>query len=234
MLKLKFTAFHPINNIDLAERYLAGHRKVLEDYGVTNITTNSRGWLEMEHVYAIVVEDETGQLVGGVRMQMADGVHQLPVEKAIGNMDARIFDIVKTYAGRGVGELCALWNAKSVAGYGISVLLTMAGISITNQVNCNTLMGICADYTLQMFKSVGFVVDNTLGIDGTFHYPSEDYKTRVLGILNSETLDTALPEYQQIMMALRNVPVQHRIETGPKGEIEIDYNLLMKDNNLKH
>lgn len=228
MLKLKFKAFHPIKDISLSERYLSGHRKVLEDYGITNITTNTRVWLDMECVWAIVAENEEGELVGGIRIQMADGAHPLPVEKAIGKMDARIHDIVRRYYDHGVGELCALWNAKSVAGYGISVLLTMAGISITNQVNCNTLMGICGDYTLQMFNNVGFVVDNTLGINGEFYYPKEEFIARVLGILNSETLDTAIPEYRKIMIDLRDCPVQNKIENGPKGEIDIDYDLLMQ------
>ncbi len=142
MLKLRFKAFHPINDVALSERYLTGHKQVLQDYGITNITTNNRVWIDMQSVYAIVAENEQGELVGGIRLQMADGVHPLPVEKAIGHMDGRIHDVVKSYADQGVGELCALWNAKSVAGYGISVMLTMAGISITNQVNCNTLMGI--------------------------------------------------------------------------------------------
>ncbi|MCD6012544.1 MAG: hypothetical protein K0Q79_2406 [Flavipsychrobacter sp.] len=227
MLRLKFKAFHPIKDIELSERYLAGHKKVLEDYGITNITSNNRVWLDMECVYAIVAENEEGELVGGIRVQMADGVHPLPVEKAIGHMDARIHDVVNKYADHGVGELCALWNAKSVAGYGISVLLTMAGISITNQVGCSTLMGICGDYTLEMFKNVGFVVDKTLGIDGEFYYPKEDFIARVLGILNSKTLDTARPDYKERMINLRDNPNQHFAETGPKGLVEIDYNLLI-------
>ncbi len=227
MLKVKFIAFHPVKNVELSERYLAGHKKVLQDYGITNITTNNRVWLDMECVYAIVAENEEGELVGGIRLQMADGVNPLPVEKAIGHMDARIHDVVKKYADNGVGELCALWNAKQVAGYGISVLLTMAGISIANQVKCSTLMGICGDYTLEMFQNVGFVVDNTLGIGGEFYYPKEDFIARVLGILNSKTLDTAKPEYKARMIDLRNNPMQTFIETGPKGQIEIKYELVI-------
>lgn len=227
MLKLKFTAFHPIKDVVLSERFLAGHKKVLEDYGITNITTNNRAWLDMESVYAIVAEDEGGELVGGIRLQLADGVHPLPVEKAIGSMDPRIHEVVKAYADHGVGELCALWNAKKVAGYGISVLLTMAGISIANQVSCSTLMGICGDYTLEMFNNVGFVVDNTLGMNGEFYYPKEDFIARVLGILNSKTLDTARPDYKERMMNLRNNPLQHYVERGPKGEVEIDYRLVI-------
>ena len=231
MLKLKFTAFHPIDDITLSERYLAGHKKVLEDYGITNITSNNRVWFDMPCVYAVVAENEDGELVGGIRIQLADGIHPLPVEKAIGHMDARIYDVVKSYYENGVGELCALWNAKPVAGYGISILLTIAGISITNQCSCNTIVGICAEYTLKMFNSVGFVVDNTLGINGVFHYPKEDYTARVLGILNAKSLAAAEQENRERILDLRSRPKQHCQENGPKGPVDIEYDLII--NNIR-
>lgn len=227
MLKLKFTAFRPVDDLALSERYLKGHTKVLEDYGITNITSNNRVWLEMPCICGVVAEDENGELVGGIRVQMADGVHPLPVEKAVGHMDNRIYDVVKKYYDNGVGELSALWNAKSVAGYGVSVLLTRAGISLTNQMQCNTLVGICGDYTLEMFKNVGFVVDNSLGSNGEFFYPKQDFIARVLGILNSKNLETAEAENRKRMLDLRANPVQKYMENGPKGLVEVDYNLLI-------
>jgi hypothetical protein len=228
MLKLKFTAFHPIKDTKLSERYIAGHRKVLEDYGITNITSNNRIWLDMESVYGIVAENEEGELVGGIRIQMADGVHPLPVEKAIGYMDARIYDIVKKYFDNGVGEISALWNAKQVAGYSVSVFLIRAVVSITNQFGCNTLVGLCGEHTLQMLTNVGFVVDKTLGMEGGFYYPKEDFIARVLGILNSKNLDTAKEEDKQRMFELRNNPVQHYQEIGRRGIVDIDYDLNLK------
>lgn len=227
MLKIRFKAFQPIFEPEMSERYILGHRNVLESYGITNITSNNRVWLEMRDVYAVVAIDENDELVGGIRVQMADGVNPLPVEKAIGKMDARIHDVVKRYSENGVGELSALWNAKSVAGYGISVLLTRAGISITNQVKCGTLVGICGDYTLPMFKNVGFVIDNTLGINGEFYYPKEDFIARVLGILNAKNLETAEPVNRERMLDLRARPVQHFEEEGPKGLVSVDYDLVM-------
>src|SRR5579872_4476168 len=102
MLNLKFKAFQPIKEITLSERYIAGHKKVLEDYGITNITSNNRVWLDMPCVYAVIAENEEGEVIGGIRVQMADGTHPLPVEKAIGHMDARIYDVVKSHYENGV------------------------------------------------------------------------------------------------------------------------------------
>jgi hypothetical protein len=180
-MKLRFRAFKATENPELCEKYLDGHVSVLVNYGITNITTNNRDWMKWDTVYCVIAEKEDGTVVGGVRTQVADGVNPLPVEKAIGKMDPNIHEIVKQYLQEGVGELCALWNAKEVAGMGLSIMLVRAGISTLNQINCRTLMGICADYTLKMFRKVGFVVDTSLGEGGEFTYPNENYVARVLG-----------------------------------------------------
>lgn len=228
-MKLIFRAFKATENRELCKRYLAGHIQVLVNYGITNITTNNEEWMDWDFVYCVIAEKEDGTVVGGVRTQIADGKYPLPVEKAIGKMDPKIHEIVQQYQPDGVGELCALWNAKEVAGMGLSIMLVRAGIAMLNQVKCNTLMGICADYTLKMFRKVGFVVDNTLGNKGEFVYPNENYVARVLGILNAKDLSTA-EEFDRLkMLDLRENPVQICTEKGANDvTIEIEYLLLLK------
>ncbi len=227
-MKVRFRAFRAIDDPELCARYVQGHVQVLLSYGITNITSNNQEWMKWGTVYGVVAETEDGTLVGGIRIQLADGINQLPVERAIGHLDANIHTIVKQYINDGVGELCALWNAKEVAGMGLSIMLVRAGISILNQVNCNTLMGICADYTLKMFRKVGFVVDTSLGKKGEFVYPNENYVARVLGILNAKDLSTA-EEFDRLkMLDLRASPIQICEETGPNDvKVEIDYHLLL-------
>lgn len=228
-MKLIFRAFKATESRELCERYLQGHIQVLVNYGITNITTNNKDWMDWDSVYCVIAEKEDGTVVGGVRTQIADGVNQLPVERAIGKMDPKIHEIVKSYQDDGVGELCALWNAKEVAGMGLSIMLVRAGISTLNQIKCNTLMGICADYTLKMFRKVGFVVDNSLGDHGEFVYPNENYIARVLGILNAKDLSTAEEFDRKKMLDLRQNPVQICQETGANDiTIEIEYLLLLK------
>jgi hypothetical protein len=230
-MKLRFRAFKATDNPELCEKYLEGHVQVLVNYGITNITTNTRDWMQWDTVYCVIAEKEDGTVVGGVRTQIADGIHPLPVEKAIGKMDPNIHKMVQQYLAEGVGELCALWNAKEVAGMGLSIMLVRAGISALNQINCHTLMGICADYTLKMFRKVGFVVDTSLGQGGEFVYPNENYVARVLGILNATDLATAEDFDREKMLALRRDPEQTCIETGPNDvKIEVEYHLLIDKN----
>lgn len=227
--RLIFKAFRAINDADACVSFKEGHNSVLKDYGITNITTNNDVWMQNPNMYCIVALSADGkETLGGIRIQISDTENLLPVEKAIGKMDGRIYEIVKKFRENGgVGELCALWNAKKVAGVGISILLTRAGISVTNQLSINTLVGICGEYTLKMFQKVGFVVDNSLGFNGLFPYPKDEFTARVLGILNSHTLDTAEDYDKDRIQNIRENPVQLSIEQGTREEIEIEYNLIM-------
>ena len=227
--RLCFRAFRAIEEPETCIRFRDGHVSVLKDYGITNITTNNDEWMRNPNIYGIVAEIYPDmEVVGGIRVQISDEQNWLPVEKAISKMDPRIHDIVKKYRDDGgVGELCALWNAKRVAGIGISVLLTRAGISMANQLDFETLVGICAEYTLDMFRRVGFVVDDSLGVKGEFQYPNENYIARVLGIMNASTLSTAHEYDKMRMQSLRDYPEQLTVEQGTKEKIEIQYRLTL-------
>lgn len=227
MRKFTFRSFTAIKDLDTCERYLDGHVQVLRDYGITNITTNNRLWMDLPSVHGIVAEDEEGKVVGGVRVHIADGIHPLPVEKAVGYMDPKVAHVINEYFDDGTGELCGLWNAKSVAGIGISLLLVRAGIAIVNQIRLGSLFTICGDYTMPMVRRVGFIVENGIGNNGEFFYPKDDYIARVLRKMNAETLETADEYDRDRIFDLRNNPIQHTIEQGPKGEIDIDYQLLI-------
>ena len=226
MLKIKLHAFGAAKDRASCEDFLSGHQKVLKDYGIENITTNSESWFDNPNVYGVLaVDQQTGEIVGGIRVHKADGAHLLPVEEAVGDLDPAVHEIVERYTEDGVGELCALWNSRSVAKIGISTLLTRAGISIINQLDFRILMGICADYTLPMFTRVGFVVDNSLGDRGEFAYPNEEYVARVLGILDADSLDTAHNYDKARMLDLRNNPIQSVVEQGRRGEVDVRYDL---------
>jgi len=229
MTKFRIKVFKANENYNLCQDYLRGHQQVLKDYGIENISTNTETWFTIPNVYGLLVYyEDTDEVVGGVRVQIADGKIPLPVESAIGNLDPLIFKIIKDNLDSGTGEICGLWNAKKIAGMGISIILLRAGISIVSQIKLDSLFTICADYTLGMVRKVGFVQEDSLGNQGTFEYPNSSYIARVLRKLNSVTLDTAEEYDRNKIFFLRENPVCKLIETGPKGDFEVEYNLLIK------
>jgi hypothetical protein len=224
---IRIRAFCPVDEGAVCLEYIEGHRMVLEDYGILNVTSYNKDWISNPHAYGVIAEKD-GVLVGGIRVEVADGIHMLPVETAVGKMDPKVFDLVRKHrTDGGTGELCGLWNSKKVAGQGISVLLVRAAISIINQLKFRTLLGICAEYSLPMFSRVGFIIDTSLGDHGNFEYPTAEYQANVVGILNAENLATSNPYDRERMLYLRANPQKIITETGPKGDLEIEYNLLV-------
>ncbi|MGZ3930653.1 MAG: hypothetical protein ACXVP0_04630 [Bacteroidia bacterium] len=229
--KLKIRGFRAVNEPATCQIYGKGHLQVLVDYNVMKVTSYNNAWMSNPSAYVVIAEQaSTGEMVGGIRVEVAKGVFPLPIETAIGQLDSRIHEKIRGYALHGgCGELCGLWNSKEVKGVGISFFLTRAAVSIVNQLKFKTMVGICAEYTLRMFADVGFEIDNSVGNNGEFPYPDDRYLTRALGILNAETLETANPYDKERMLGLRNNPVQTRVETGSRGDVEVTYDLRMED-----
>ncbi len=226
--KLKVFAFRAIDNPELCMEYLYGHKKVLIDHGIENVTTNNNLWLHNPHVYCVVARNLVSkELIGGVRIQVADGIHPLPVEEAIGEMDPKIHEKVDWYARNGgIGESCGLWISKSAKGVGVSRYLMRASVASASQIRFGTMLGICAGYTLKLFGEIGFVIDRELGDKGNFPYPNHKYIAHVIGILNAITIETANKEDKDVMLDFRERPIQNRIEKNKNITSEILYELL--------
>lgn len=225
----QFRAFRAIDDLESCERYRDGHRQVLIDYGISNITTNTEDWMYNPLMYCIVAEEvSTGDMIGGVRVQVSDENTLLPVENAVGRIDDSIYDYITAFRNDGgVGEICALWNAKKVAGKGISLLLIRSGISIVNQLDINSLVTICADYTMWMVRRVGFLVETSLGNGGEFKYPNNNYIARILHRVDTNVLEHADEWDRNRIFDLRKNPKQNTLETGAKTDVTIHYNLTI-------
>ena len=234
MHEFNIRVFRAIYDEESCRLFINGHTKVLIDYGVTMITSSKPTWLTDPNVYCVVAEiPGTKNIVGGVRVHISDGESPLPLEEAIGKLDPTIYKIVNSYIEDGVGEICGLWNSKEVSGLGLSVVLTRAGITIVEQLHFQSLMTICADFTLNMCINLGFLINNSLGDGGKFPYPTDEYITRVLGIMNAQSLEAAAIYDKEMMMTLRNDLTQTRIEKEKEKEFLVYYNLKLAKSSLK-
>lgn len=231
MEKYKFRAFRAIDDIGACQLYFKGHINVLSIFGVTQVTSAKDDWMFNPGAYVITAESYSGDLVGGIRIHLVGGSQPLPIEGAIGDMDPKIYAMVKEKGRTGAGELCGLWNSREVAGKGISVLLTRAGIAIATQIKALTVFGICADFTLPMFKDVGYVVETSLGNKGTFYYPKEDFNANAL-IMDAINLVSANSFDRELIFDLRKNLKQTRIEKGAKITLEIAYDLFIPERAL--
>jgi hypothetical protein len=235
MIEVKIRVFRAVDETEICQKYLEGHRNVLEIHRILQVTSNNDEWLKNPSVYAITAESIIdNELYGGIRVQKVGGTQRLPVEIAIEKMDPHISDLIRKYAVNGAGELCGLWNSPKVSGKGLSFLLTRMGISIVNQLQIKTMFGICAELTLPMFKKVGYEIEESLGDKGVFPYPRPDLPAFALIIKDTTTLEKADEVEREKIFELRHILKQKIIEQGPKGELYIEYDLYIPASWIKN
>jgi hypothetical protein len=223
---VRFRAFKATDDEASCFKFIEGHRRVLEIFGITMITSAKHEWVYHDNTYVILVESlEDGRALGGARIQIADEHLALPIETAIGKLDVNIF---KQLDGRKplTGELCGLWNSKEIAGFGVgSIFLIRAAVALAYSLNLTSLFALCAPATVRGGKKTGFDINIELGNKGQFYYPKLDLIATAVIIDNLRTLEKAEPEIRDLVFDLINNPTQVRQEKSPKGDIEISYEL---------
>jgi hypothetical protein len=211
--------------------FAEGHAKVLLDYGVTKVTSSNNDWFFNPNVYVVLVLAEDGEVVGGERIHMVHKDYPLPIENAITIVDKKVHPLVASYAQKGLtGELCGLWNSKSIAGRGVSVLLTKLGVALAKILNMSSLFVLCAPYTVEMCQKAGFEIETSIGNNGTFIYPKLDLIATSLCIKDMADLKTADDAFKKQIFSFVENPIGSFIETGAKGEFNVDYDLAIKVN----
>lgn len=226
-MRVRIRAVRSISDTTTTNKYIDGHFSVLESYGVTKVTSADRSWAENPNVYLLVVESEDGSKVfGGGRVQIKSGKYNLPLEPAIVEKDTRIVEYMTQYQDMEVAELCGVWNSKEIAGYGIgSIFLIRAGVAVASLLKLKSLMGFCSPFTLQNCQRLGFKIIEGLGDSGTFLYPKEGLIATILDIKNLQELPNAKCDEREKIFYLKNNPAHEAIETSPKGDFTILYDL---------
>ncbi len=232
---LKFRAFRAVDDRLSCERYLEGHQHVLKVFDIAHITSAKPVWLDNPNCYIIMLESLYGDKVyGGARIQIADGIHSLPIEDAIAELDSNVTQLVAEKSQGGTGELCGLWNSREVAGYGLgSIFLGRTSIAVVSQLNINSLFALCAPATLRNCLKSGFEIERSLGNRGAFNYPKSDLIATALLMNDPIGLSKTLPSEREFILDLRNTPNQLKVETTLRGSLSIEYDLSINKNKLK-
>lgn len=230
---VKIRAFRATDDWAACRRFIEGHKRVLENHGIDKVTSSNDEWASMSSVFVIVVETLDGQkLFGGARIHAADGIHPLPIESAVGDMDPAIYPMVSTFARKGTGEICGLWNSKEVAGLGIGAIFSSrAAVVIAEQIGLDTLFSLCSPVTLKFCEYGGSRVIYSLGNEGTFYYPKINLLATAVCIYDTITLPDTHPMERRKVFQLRHQLQQIESERSPfrteAPEIMIHYELVV-------
>jgi hypothetical protein len=233
-MEIQIKVFRADQEPEHCMRYVEGHRKVLEAYGVTQVTSANLDWMHEPYSYIIIVESaDDGRVLGGARVQLASGTVPLPIETAINELDTRIYEFVRQKSLHRTAEFCGAWNSKEVAGYGIgSIFLGRVCVSIILQLKLGSIFAFASPASLKICQRVGFRIIRSLGINGIFYYPKEDLIATALIIEDPVEILGAREADREKIMALRKNLVQQAVERGPRGEIRVDYDLCINSRDI--
>lgn len=226
---LRIRAFRATDDPNTCAKFIEGHSKVLENHGISKVTSSKDTWAESPAVFVVVVESQDGErLFGGARVHAADGKTQLPIEEATGYMDPNILNVVKKHAQNGTGELCGLWNSKEVAGLGVGSLFpSRASVVIASQIGLTTMFSLCSPATVRFNQWIGSNVLTSVGNNGTFYYPKLDLLATAVFLDDAVTLKGAHPREREKMLFLRDNLNYITEEKSPFKNVvvTVEYNL---------
>lgn len=221
--EIRIRAFRAIDDPETCNKFIDGHRTVLEYHGVFKVTSSNNEWAQNPAVFVIVVESmDKSKMYGGARVHAADGITRLPIEEATGYMDDKIYEVVAQCALDGTGELCGLWNSKEVAGLGVgSIFPSVAAVVIAEQIGLTTMFSLCSPATVRFNQWIGSSVLTTVGNEGTFYYPKLDLLATAVFLQDAETLEHAHPKEREKMLRLRKNLQSVSMERSPFKNIEV-------------
>lgn len=227
METLSFKAFRAPDEPELCAEFLRQHRKVLEDYGISNVTTNTASWTSDPDTFVIVAISSRSGMIGGVRIEVDKPNRHLPIHEALFGLDPNIQGTLERLRFSGNAEVCGLWNANRYSSKGLPSLLAFAAVSVANQIGIRSMVCLVAHYTLRHALKAGFTIIENLGDGGTFTYPIPSIKAIAMIIPDVTTLAHANSVHRQSLLSLRLRPNQKRVDLIGGELIELDYQLCI-------
>jgi hypothetical protein len=226
--KFKVKIFRAIDHPKLCDDFTIGHKKVLEDFGVKNVTSDNPIWRQNPNTFCITYQSSVLGMVGGIRLEVASERFELPIFSAVGKKDPTLKIGFEKYQILGLGEVCGMWTDRRVAGIGVgNGLVRFAFLTLRLS---NTSYGLClvTDYTKMLVMKYGFEVAEKFGKNGTFEYPDSRYLATVMvlnGAINNkfksefeaETIDKLIEGEREILESFDN----HRV----KLELDICFDI---------
>lgn len=214
----------------LCERLLDGHRRVLQAYGINNLSSFRTDWFRRDDVIVIAALTPDGEKVlAGARMQPGLVANDFPLHQAVGHVDPNVAKFLEARIPEGVMELSALWNSIELAGMGLgSEFLIEVAMAALPMLDCKHLVALTSPVTRKWREKHGWRMRTELGEDGYFVYPKESLRASVEHYQHPEFLPNVASDVRGLMEGIWERPegVTTSVQ-GPKGQLTIRLNLTV-------
>lgn len=201
----KLIAFRAINDPERCQKFIEGHRQVLESIGVKKVTSANNSWVNNPDVIVVIVEsEEDGLIYGGARIHRANANFPLPMVEAIEELDSSIKDVIEKDIDAGTGEICGMWNSRKITGLGIgAIFMSKACLALTPKLHLTSLYALFAPVTVKLGLEMGYEILTQVGNNGTFYYPKLDLIATAMKMYDSENLPMTTQEHRDSIFKIR-------------------------------
>lgn len=212
-MNIRIRVLHAIDHLEIAQDFQAKYINVLNEFGLSYETKDK--WWENSGTYMFIAEDsDTGEIGAGMRLDVIDSAHNIPMEEAIERFNPEFANIIHKYDDT-LAEVCAWWTTKKFSERKLPSHLLRTAIAIASKLRLHTLVGFPHEYTINITNKLGFTkVDyiDGLGDHGTFNYPSSPhkkdkyYKSTIVELLDTTNLPTVPEKEKEFILWLRKNP----------------------------
>ena len=212
----------------LCKKLLQGHKRVLEAYGIKNLSSFRTDWFRRDDVLVIAVLTPDGERVlAGARLQPGFLANDFPLHQAVGHMDPNVGAFLDDIIPDTAYELNALWNSIELAGMGLgSEFLIQVSMAALPLLEAKHLVALTSPVTRRWREKHGWRLRRELGADGYFVYPKESLRATVEHFVHPDYETYSDPNVQALMSSIRERPEDVTTHVhGPKGQLTIRLNL---------
>jgi hypothetical protein len=202
----KLIAFKAINDPERCQKFIEGHRQVLESIGVKKVTSANNTWVNNPDVIVVIVEsEEDGLIYGGARIHRANDNFPLPMVEAIEELDSTIKGVIERDIDAGTGEICGMWNSRKITGLGIgAIFMSKACLALTPKLNLTSLYALFAPVTVKLGLEMGYEILTQVGNNGTFYYPKLDLIATAMKLYDAVNLPMTTQDHRDSIFQIRD------------------------------
>ena len=170
-------AAHP----DTASLVAQGRHEALRYRGV-EASLLGREWPSVTTGAWMVLAEESPALRGGIFVELGED-DELPLEGALRALGVSAEGVFSRSGRRRSCELTKLWVASSARGRGLGHALIKASVVLARRLGLAELHVLAPDHTIHHFCSLGAEVHREFGDQGSFPYPTADYRSWLASLL---------------------------------------------------
>ena len=122
---------------------------------------------------------QTGELGAGLRLDVVDPSHPIPLEEALLSLSPGIVPRIHKF-NHVLAELCGLWVNENYRGYRLPVALVRSAISVASKLRISVLLSFSALHSKPILEPFGFTPISGIPNNASFNYPDERYKSILL------------------------------------------------------